>query len=133
MREIVNINKDWKFSKDDKVFEDISLPHTWNNIDGTDGGNDYYRGRCHYVKTLGKLNDDRRVYIEFNGVSQTCEVYLNDVLVCSHKGGYSTFRCDITDYLKEDNRLDVYVSNAKVFDVYPQQADSMEESIEMLI
>ena len=123
MREIVNINKDWKFSKDDKVFEDISLPHTWNNIDGTDGGNDYYRGRCHYVKTLGKLNDDRRVYIEFNGVSQTCEVYLNDVLVCSHKGGYSTFRCDITDYLKEDNRLDVYVSNAKVFDVYPQQAD----------
>ena len=49
MRQIININKDWYFTKEiafpQKInnlkMEKINLPHTWNNIDGTDGGNDY--------------------------------------------------------------------------------------------
>lgn len=27
-----------------KLWDWVNLPHTWNAIDGQDGGNDYYRG-----------------------------------------------------------------------------------------
>ena len=30
----------------------VDLPHTWNNIDGQDGGNDYWRGTCTYKTQL---------------------------------------------------------------------------------
>ena len=59
MREIKNINSNWFFSKTDTLpqelpdsWDKVDLPHTWNNIDGMDGGNDYYRGNCTYVKYL---------------------------------------------------------------------------------
>ena len=38
---------------DDSSWSVISIPHTWNALDGQDGGNDYYRGpgfyRRHYL------------------------------------------------------------------------------------
>ena len=34
--------------------EVVSLPHTWNAKDGQDGGNDYFRGSCCYVKKIEK-------------------------------------------------------------------------------
>ena len=51
MRKTININKDWRFVKEDLNFEravetigeTIDVPFTWNNIDGQDGGNDYVR------------------------------------------------------------------------------------------
>ena len=54
MRKIININKGWSFVKKDlivaKVLNEkatkVDLPHTWNNLDGQDGGSDYYRGTC---------------------------------------------------------------------------------------
>ena len=51
MRNLININKDWLFVKNTtdislKDWEKINLPHTWNAIDGADGGNDYFRGAC---------------------------------------------------------------------------------------
>ena len=51
MREVININKNWLFSKKEQPvpktlpedWESVNLPHTWNGTDGQDGGNDYYR------------------------------------------------------------------------------------------
>ena len=48
MRSILNINKNWTFIKDmsENPFtlpenaEVVNIPHTWNGIDGQDGGND---------------------------------------------------------------------------------------------
>ena len=43
---------DWHFTKENPCIptavmgEAIALPHTWNAVDGQDGGNDYYRGTC---------------------------------------------------------------------------------------
>ena len=59
MRNIVNLNKQWLFIKNttDIARRDglqVDLPHCWNAIDGMDGGNDYFRGSCLYVKTLRK-------------------------------------------------------------------------------
>ncbi|MDD7255348.1 hypothetical protein, partial [Bullifex porci] len=78
MRDRANINSNWQFKKDcDLVpntlpnWETINLPHTWNNIDGMDGGNDYFRGKGTYVKVLSRENlpSDKLNYLEINGAS----------------------------------------------------------------
>ena len=132
MRKIVNINKDWRFIKedidikrDDINFENVNVPHTWNAIDGSDGGDDYSRGRCWYRKELSfdNPNEDGRVFLEFKGVNSSCEVYLNKEYIGRHDGGYSTFRFDITDFIESVNVLDVAADNRYTDKVYPQKAD----------
>jgi len=56
MRTILSMNSGWRFSKVSAVpeifpedWEQVSLPHTWNAVDGQDGGNDYWRGTACYV------------------------------------------------------------------------------------
>ena len=61
MRNIINLNKDWLFVKDSTDItllqgENVNLPHSWNAVDGMDGGNDYFRGHCVYHKTLKKAD-----------------------------------------------------------------------------
>lgn len=53
MRNIININKNWTFTKQGE-YSTVDLPHTWNGSDGQDGGNDYYRGTCIYKKSMAK-------------------------------------------------------------------------------
>ncbi len=103
----------------------VTLPHTWNAVDGQDGGNDYYRGTCWYVCRLARpeLSEDGRAYLEFNGAAMTAEVYFNGTKLARHEGGYSTFRVDITDYLLEKNTVAVSVDNSDNDYVYPQKAD----------
>ncbi len=132
MRENKIINDNWKFvSKDIDVSEIkttlgelVNLPHTWNNIDGQDGGNDYYRGRCWYVKEFSKptLNDEE-LWLEFKGVAMVADVYVNGKHLEQHKGGYSTFRVNVTEVLEEENVIAVAVDNSYTREVYPQKAD----------
>ena len=44
MRQTILLNRDWIFTYFDGQKSTVSIPHTWNNIDGQDGGNDYRRG-----------------------------------------------------------------------------------------
>ena len=103
----------------------MDLPHTWNSVDGQDGGNDYWRGTCVYEKTFPRpeLEADERVYLEFRGVNASAKVELNGAEVGTHDGGYSTFRWDVTDFLKDENALTVHVDNSRNDRVYPQKAD----------
>ena len=131
MKKITNINNGWHFKKGvaelilSGNYEKVNIPHTWNAVDGADGGNDYFRGVCTYQKKLGKIDVGAHevAFIELCGVSAVCEVYLNGNLIGRHKGGYSTFRFEITDYLSDENMLTVYVDNSPRRDVYPQRAD----------
>ena len=47
MSKTILLNQNWIFSKEGHD-EPVTLPHTWNAIDGQDGGNDYWRGTCIY-------------------------------------------------------------------------------------
>ena len=127
MRKIHNINNDWNFSIDGKEKEVVNIPHTWNNIDGQDGGNDYLRTLATYEKKFESPSFDRNsedVYLEFDGVNSECDVFLNDERIIRHEGGYSTFRKNITEVLKEGvNNLLVKVDNRPNTKVYPQKAD----------
>ena len=130
MRNIANLNKDWLFVKDTTDITKregtaVDLPHSWNATDGQDGGNDYFRGSCLYVKSVKKsdLPASDRCYIEFRGTNSSADLYVNGKNIAHHDGGYSTWRADITDALSEDNDIAVIVDNAANDTVYPQMAD----------
>ena len=125
MRKHELLNQDWTFIYHDGTKTPVNIPHTWNNLDGQDGGNDYWRGTCVYEKTFTApvLTENERLYLEFNGANASAKVILNGATVMTHDGGYSTFRCDITDHLNTENQLTVEVDNSVNDRVYPQKAD----------
>jgi beta-galactosidase len=137
VRKVIGLNDEWRFirqneeqaatqSCQDDSWSVVNLPHTWNAIDGANGYA-YYQGACWYRKTLpiDASLEGKRLYIEFQGSNSITDVYVNGRHVGQHKGGYSTFRFDITDAVNFGtlNVLAVKVDNTVVDDVYPQKAD----------
>ena len=101
----------------------VALPHTWNAFDGQDGGADYWRGIGTYTIELPNPTKGMKQYIEIQGANHVATVYCNGRELGAHKGGFSTFRYDLTPAMKDDgNVLVVTVSNAPS-DIYPQAAD----------
>ncbi|MBR5439129.1 MAG: glycoside hydrolase family 2 protein [Clostridia bacterium] len=130
MRKVISLNNNWEFIKNygAEVKEEavtVNLPHTWNNIDGIDGGNDYFRGTCAYNKVLNvnELAKADKYFLEINGANSSCDVLIDGKNICHHDGGYSTFRVDLTPYLTENSALTILVDNAPNDFVYPQVAD----------
>ena len=126
MREITKIMKGWEFTGPDGTTTTVDLPHTWNARDGQDGGNDYWRGTCIYRTRFAAPQFNaasQQVWIQFDGVNASAHVVLNGSPVCNHDGGYSTFRANITELLRDENELTVEVDNSKNDRVYPQKAD----------
>lgn len=126
MRKIINLNESWQFTGPDGTTSPVQLPHTWNNHDGQDGGNDYWRGSCMYERELPIPyfnREEEQVYLEFRGVNASAKVSVNGKQVMEHDGGYSTFRVNVTDVLQEQNHLRVQVDNSVNDRVYPQKAD----------
>lgn len=140
-RYIESFNGDWRFLKltkkdglaqlkveapdfDDSQWEKVTLPHTWNDKDGCDGqsGADeeeegYYRGLGGYRKRCYFSYDDfagKSVFLEFEGANTVSELYVNGRYAGIHKGGYSAFRFNITDFigLDQENVIAVKVNNA---------------------
>ena len=133
MRETVNFNRKWAFAKGvaeppaevPKLWNFVNLPHTWNGIDGQDGGGDYYRGPACYAKTFQKtdLPQAEKYFLEINGANSSADVYLNGKHLRHHDGGYSTWRVDVTEHVEQENLLAIVVDNAPNDRVYPQMAD----------
>ena len=127
MRRTIKIEDGWFFTYQNKERTPVDIPHTWNGKDGQDGGNDYWRGTNQYdVKFDAPEFDEKeeQVYLQFHGVNASAGVILNDEFLCTHNGGYSTFRMDITEKLQSrGNHLVVEVDNSVNDNVYPQKAD----------
>ncbi len=104
----------------------VTIPHTWNDKDGEDGGGNYSRGEYWYHKEFqAEKVSGKRIYIEFLGVNTKADVYVNGKSAGKvHKGGYTAFRYDITDKLKKGtNKLDVKVDNTVDQSIAPISAD----------
>ncbi len=133
MRQIISLNRKWSFRKGvnevpavtPEDWDFINVPHCWNAIDGQDGGNDYFRGTCCYVKDLDReeIPTADKYYLEINGANSSATVFMNGEKLASHDGGYSTWRVDITEALKKGTRLGILVDNSANETVYPQMAD----------
>jgi len=128
-RTILNFNPDWKFIKqdpgtvaatvnyDDSSWATVSAPHTYNDVDtfnhkgnaDMSGENSMWGGRTWYRKTfaLPESLKGKNVYIEFEGVRQFGEVYINGKYLGVCKNGFIPFGFDLTQYLNKDGKPNV--------------------------
>jgi beta-galactosidase len=138
MRTQIDLTDGWRFQYgdiegasdvgfDDAEWLPISLPHTWNALDGQDGGGDYARGVGWYrVHTsLEGIAPGRQLFLRFDGANLIARVFVNGAFVGEHRGGYAGFVFDVTDRLTPaaDNVIAVSVDNSYRDDVPPLSAD----------
>ena len=121
MREIRLCNSGWKFIHEERTPEtiwdrdlwpDIGLPHSFGIPYFME--NEFYVGFGSYVKEFVLSEDDlqKRISLEFLGVFQVTEAYLNGEFIGRHEGGYTSFAFDLTDKaVKGTNILFVKVNN----------------------
>lgn len=134
----VILDENWRFIRSDVAgaqaadFNDaawnlVTLPHTWNNLDGQDGGNNYYRGPGWYRKhfTVDSAYAGRELFLKFDGAFNVAEVWVNGQRLGEHRGGFADFVFDATSALipGSHNVIAVKVSNAFDRDIPPLSAD----------
>lgn len=115
-RQVLNFNREWKFIRQDaegaeaEEYNDsgwyhVGLPHDFSIP--------YWQEESHYVGygwyrkvfTAEKDWAGKQTYMDFEGVFHTAEIYINGTYVTKHRGGYTGFEVDITDYLNEGGNL----------------------------
>ena len=128
----VGLDEQWKFIRqdvagaespgfDDAAWQTVNLPHTWNNMDGQDGGNDYYRGVGWYRRHL-KVNSQyagKSLFLKFDGAATVADVFVNGKPAGTHRGNFGAFCFDVTPLLRvgQDNVIAVKVNNARDPDI----------------
>jgi beta-galactosidase len=127
-RNQINLNTGWVFKKTSENnstkndWERVTLPHTWNATD-MQLTKDFYEGEGQYKKEIvfGNEYKDKRLFLRFEGVGQVAQVYVNDKLVGTHRGGYSAFCLDITYAVQigKSNTILVKANNKAGKDVIP--------------
>ena len=129
MRKLISLNENWSlsFPKGERLAEKVTLPHTWNAVDGMDGNGSYLRTtgvyRCTFLKPEQPL-EGGRVYVEVLAAALAAVVKVNGTVAVTHEGGFSAFRADITDLCKEgNNEMTIEVSNEDTPSMYPASAD----------
>ena len=108
----MNFNADWTIGEDNRL---VTLPRAWNE-------NDAYRVSIEQLPTAVvwyrkefSLPDvkGKKVFIEFEGVRQAGEVYVNGDSVGMSENGAMAFGFDITPYIKKGkNRIEVKTDNS---------------------
>lgn len=135
VREVENFNREWTYMRgdtegaemkdfDDSLWEKIGLPHSFSIPYFM--SKEFYTGYGWYRKdfTLDKKDLRKQIYLEFDGVFQEAEVFVNGRKAGSHVGGYTGFSIDITDFVSEgDNTLAVRVNNIWKPDVAPRAGE----------
>jgi hypothetical protein len=115
-REKININREWKFklgdnkgaeteSYNDDDWSDINLPHNFS-IPYFQSMH-WYTGYGWYRKCFDILSqwELKRIFIEFEAAFRDAQIYINGHLVGSHRGGYTGFSFDVTEYLKTGRNI----------------------------
>ncbi|MCF8262085.1 MAG: DUF4982 domain-containing protein [Melioribacteraceae bacterium] len=140
-REKVNINNDgWKFIRediaeasqvnyDDSQWYDITIPHDYNGgIDGVHDdvftGPSMYKGIGWYRKSLNIDSTDigKKIFLQFDAACLIADVWINGQYLGQHRGGYTMFSFDITDYANfgsDQNIISVKVDNSNNSQVAP--------------
>jgi beta-galactosidase len=119
-RTIVNLNRTWKFIKQDVAvaqatassdpanWSNINLPHSfdipyWRATSATSPAVGWYRK--HLTVDQAAIDAKKRIFIEFEAAFQIAFVYVNGTLAGMHKGGYTGFSFDITQYVKAGDNV----------------------------
>lgn len=122
-RSEINFNREWKYMRgdyskaesknyDDSKWENIGLPHSFSIPYFM--SRDFYTGYGWYRKQFSLSGQDlsKVLSLEFDGVFQEAEIFINGEKVGTHRGGYTGFSVDITKSAKKgENIVAVRVNN----------------------
>jgi beta-galactosidase len=111
---------------DDRGWRQLNVPHDWS-IEGPFGaefgsGNGFAPGGIGWYRKHFKLDADQKgrvVTIEFDGVYDYSEVWINGQLVGGRPYGFSSFQVDLTPFVKfgsDDNIVAVRVDHSRFAD-----------------
>lgn len=117
--------KDWFFySQKDSISHAVKIPHTWNVLDAFDDEPGYYRGKGTYTTPINISNSKKAYFLHFNGVNQHVKIWVNSKFVGEHKGGYTAFNLNISEFLNlGENTVKVEVDNTHNETIPPLDAD----------
>lgn len=135
VREVVNVNDCWKYFKgdceyaeqedfDDISWENVGLPHSFSIPYFM--SKDFYVGYGWYRKQLQLSAADlkKKLFLEFDGVFQEAEIFVNGRIAGKHVGGYTGFSVDISPWIKKGkNLIAVRVNNLWKPDVAPRAGE----------
>lgn len=112
-----NLNGEWEYcinqSKTVKAYDgNILVPFSpeamLSGVEKIVMPEDYLHYKKVFVLPEGFVKE--RVLLHFGAVDQECEIYLNEVYLGEHKGGYLPFSFDVTEELKDgENELTLCV------------------------
>lgn len=118
---------------DDRDWQIVRVPHTWNALDGTRGGDREGRNRTGYNRGPGwyrhtfhieRTIEHQRFFLRFEGASQTAAVFVNGRHVGDHAGAFTAFCFEITTHVDDgENLLAVRVDNSWNADIPPLEGD----------
>lgn len=105
----------WSFSFNGKDWQDIIVPFSpESKLSGIEYKD--FIPVCYYKKTFKLNNKSEKVYINFGAVDYMAQVFINDKYVGSHKGGYSSFSIDVTDFVHNgDNSIYMIVRDDEIY------------------
>ena len=130
----INLNYDWKYSEnfsddalltkfDDSNFQSVNIPHANKEIPFNNFDEEIYQFVSIYRKhvTIDEKHKGKRLILEFEAVANAADVYVNGKLAFSHKGSYTAFSGDITDFVEfgKDNIIAVKVDSTEREDIPP--------------
>lgn len=125
--EIIPFNNGWKFHRGmqapEHEIKQVSLPHSWNTEDAMFGNKYYYRGLGTYINTIPSfiIHEGKRVFLKVNAAQTVADIFIDNHFVMQHKGGYTAFVSELTDYLHpgKDSKIEIRVNNARTMDIAP--------------
>lgn len=113
----MSLNGEWDFSfKKDLFDQKIQVPFCYqSNFSGIEY--DEHQENMWYKRSF-KLDksqaNSKSILLIFAGVDYYCKVYVNNILIGDHSGGYERFSYNIAGYVKEGtNTITLYVNDDK--------------------
>ncbi|QMS84349.1 glycoside hydrolase family 2 protein [Candidatus Xianfuyuplasma coldseepsis] len=101
--------------------EMVHIPHTNTVLPLNNFSEKEYQfiSAYHNQFTLSKKRQKRYI-LHFEGVMNSCDVYVNKTHVCTHQGGYTAFHVDVTAQLKSgENEIVVRVDSRESNNIPP--------------
>ena len=119
----IPFNNDWIFENEKGIKTNVRLPHNMVDIPYN-----YFDEKI--IQTIGTyykkfhINDSDKgkdIIIKFDAIGQKADIYLNENLIFTHKGGYDTFSVDLTKFINygEENELKIIVDSHEDKDIPP--------------
>lgn len=131
--EKIYLNNDWEFAQEfsqsllkrDNIstYEKVRIPHTTKEVPYNYFDESIYQMLCGYRKIIDvpKEWENKRVFVTFEGVAHSAEVYANGKMVGDHHCGYTAFTVELTEYLNygEENVITVKVDSRENQNIPP--------------